>query len=519
MKRLVCSSLGLALALVVTSASAEEVQWRAASGARPAATASGPAVTMQAPVPLSPSGGARPAALKPVSFGSADDPTPRVVVRGQMNDAAKALPAGPEGPEGKPAKKASETLPAPHPLPAPPPTCLDCGACGGGPCCGNPDGCGGFCLNDCCGVPGHRFWLSGEYLMWWIKGQSLPPLVTAGSPNDQFPGAVGQPGTVVLFGNGHVENEMRSGARFRAGWWFDDEHTIGIDGSFFFLGARGVGFLAASPGSPALFRPFFNAGFAFNAATGLFEPVAPAEDAQKVAFPGQLAGRVNVDMASRLWGYEINLRSNLCNGCCGCCWYGVDGYVGFRSLGLDEKLAVSEGLTALAPPGGSIFVNDQFKTRNRFYGGQVGLDTEFRHGRCFLDLGTKVALGGVHQVVDIQGNTVVTDAAGGMMIGTGGLLTQTSNIGRHTRDRFAVMPEVGVNLGYQVCDNLRVFVGYNVLYLSSVVRPAQQIDRVVNPTLLPLAGSAPMGPPRPAPTLRDTDFYAQGVNFGLELRY
>jgi hypothetical protein len=33
-----------------------------------------------------------------------------------------------------------------------------------------------------CGPPG-RFWVSGEYLLWWIKDARLPPLVTTGPAN------------------------------------------------------------------------------------------------------------------------------------------------------------------------------------------------------------------------------------------------------------------------------------------------------------------------------------------------
>jgi hypothetical protein len=54
-----------------------------------------------------------------------------------------------------------------------------------------------------------------------------------------------------------------------------------------------------------------------------------------------------------------------------------------------------------------------------------------------------------------------------------------------------------------------------------VVRPGDQIDRVVNPTQLPLSAAASqlIGPARPVPVLRDTDFWAQGINFGVEFRY
>jgi len=364
-------------------------------------------------------------------------------------------------------------------------------------------------------VPRNRWWVNGEYLMWWMKGQSLPALVTTGSPNDAVPGALGQPNTVLLYGNGHVSEDVRSGLRFRAGWWFDDEHTIGLDGSFFYLAQRSVNFNAGSNGSPPLFRPYMNTGFP--AGQGL--PTQPFEDTEIVAFPGVAAGGITVNQTSRLWGYEANLRTNIFNGSYNEFCYTIDGYVGFRSLGLDESLQITEGITSLLPlQPGTLLVQDRFATQNRFYGAQFGIDSEVRFGRAFLDLNARLAAGNVHEIVNIQGATI-TGGPTGVAFSQGGLLAQASNIGHFDRDHFAVLPEVGLTLGYQLTDYLRVFVGYNVLYLSSVARPAQEIDRVVNPTFIPGSPFPQSGPARPSFTFHQTDFYAQGANFGLEFRW
>src|SRR5437879_5413244 len=50
-----------------------------------------------------------------------------------------------------------------------------------------------------CG-PAGRAWVRGEYLLWWLRDSAPPPLVTTGPASAQVPGALGQPGTVVLFG-------------------------------------------------------------------------------------------------------------------------------------------------------------------------------------------------------------------------------------------------------------------------------------------------------------------------------
>ena len=67
----------------------------------------------------------------------------------------------------------------------------------------------------------------------------------------------------------------------------------------------------------------------------------------------------------------------------------------------------------------------------------------------------------------------------------------------YTRDRFTVVPEVGVNLGYQFTSYLRGSLGYNFLYWSSVARAGDQL------TGIPKA----------------TDFWVQGLTAGVSFRF
>ena len=81
-------------------------------------------------------------------------------------------------------------------------------------------------------------------------------------------------------------------------------------------------------------------------------------------------------------------------------------------------------------------------------------------------------------------------------------------------------PVLGINLGYHITPHVRVFVGYNFLYLSSVLRAADTIDPFVDAGRVPnfLNNPPPIlpGTPRPAPQFRETDFWAQGINFGIQ---
>ena len=375
-----------------------------------------------------------------------------------------------------------------------------------------------------------QFWLRGEYLLWWTQGSRQPVLVTTGLPGvTPFPGALGQPGTSVLYGNPDGDSRPRSGGRFTAGFWLDSCRTFGLEGSYFFLASRNTDFSAASDGrlgSGFIARPFFDV------LTGL-------QNSQLVAFPalagggnilfadgnGLARGDIHVATYSRLQGAELNALCGLCAGCN----YSAQALVGFRYLQLDEGLAVTEN-TRVNPAlprdtplfgGSTISIADQFDTRNNFYGGQVGVRGEVRRGRVFVEVQAKVALGVTHQTVDVRGSTAITSPEGTTTLFPVGFLASGGNGGQFVRDRFTVVPEVGVNVGYQVTPRVRTFVGYNFLYWSSVVRPGDQIDVGLSGTRLPTDSryDPAAGPARPNAPLRDTGFWAQGISFGAEFRY
>jgi hypothetical protein len=383
----------------------------------------------------------------------------------------------------------------------------DCTICPDDGCCLGPDKCG-------CFAP-YRFWVRSEYLLWITSRTHTPPLLTTSPPTSL--GVLGMPGTEVLYG-GRFDPEEQSGGRFSVGVWFDRCQRFGWDGSFFFLGQRTLNFTDASNGTPLLARPFFNT-------------VTNMEDSQLVANPVipslpnvlPLTGSITISQQTQLWGADTNAVLNLFQSCDSC--YRLDLLLGARFLRLDDTLTIGEHL--LVPQnspnfaGATFDVSDRFATRNQFYGGQIGLRQEFGWRNWRLDLSTKLALGDTHERVDIAGGTIITPAGGAPTSFNGGLLAQPTNSGRFSRDKFSVVPEVGLNLGYQFNDHWRLFVGYNFLYWSDVVRPGDQIDRAVNPTQLPrLTGSSTLvGPARPAFMFNDRDFWAQGVNFGVEFRY
>jgi putative beta barrel porin BBP7 len=407
-------------------------------------------------------------------------------------------PAGPTTPSalpvvtGTPASAAGvpEACAQPAPCPQPAPGCAPAGTC-------LPDGWNA--RND----GRARIWGSAEYLLWHINGYNVPPLVTTGPA--QFPvGVLGSPGTQVLFGGSDVNEGWYSGARFTIGAWIHECRRLGIEADYFFLCERNGG---ESFNLPVLARPFTNGN------TG-------APFSAFAAFPGISSGGIAINAPTELTGFGVRLRKPLC---CGCCW-NVDLLGGFQYLRLEESLTITEtGTFAPNAPfpnlaGRTFVVTDQFATENHFYGGQVGLEGWIRRGDWVIGLRALVALGSTHQEVDIQGSQVVTDAAGAVSTFQGGLLALPgANIGRVERDVFTVVPQVGLNLGYQVTPRITLFAGYSFLFWSNVVRPGDQIDTVLDVNRIPnfVTSPNPVIPPRPANPFKQSSLWVHGLNAGV----
>ncbi|MFN4257733.1 MAG: BBP7 family outer membrane beta-barrel protein [Gemmataceae bacterium] len=349
-----------------------------------------------------------------------------------------------------------------------------------------------------------------DYLLWWLKPGNVPPLLTTSPIGSTAVGRLGEPDTTILFGNSAIGRNPFSGGRFSAGLWLDHCRTFALEGGYFVLGQRAQQFFTDSNAVPNLYRPFYDANL-------------DLQNSQTIATPNRADGSFSVSYSTEMWGAEANGRLNLCRDC----WYRIDGIAGFRYVQLDDKLHIGERVVVspatIEPRSGSTIVAiDQFDTRNRFYGGQLGVLAECRHGNWVFDMRLKVALGETQQYIDIVGNQVETTATGQVQRFTGGLLALSSNVGRHRRNEFSVIPELGIHIGYQFTPNIRANMGYTFLYWSSVVRPGDQIDLTLDSNLIPVFNPPnvpPVFPSRPIVPFKRTDFWAQGLNFGLEFTW
>ncbi len=353
------------------------------------------------------------------------------------------------------------------------------------------------------------FWASAEYLLWWVKNAPEPtPLVTTGSLAGVNPGALNDPTTRVLLGGTNENYGPFSGFRATLGGWLDTCETFGLEGTGFFLGQRSTNASVVSSGATPLFIPY---------ASPFLPP--PGETAVPLNVPGGVT-TATVSSSSDLWGLELRGLYNL---------YRTERFhsealFGFRYLQLNESLdfdaTVSGPILAGLPATATL--SDSFQTRNQFYGGEIGARGGVRWGRLTADVSGTLSLGGMHEVLNIGGSKSASATVPGFgNVGgslPGGFFAEPSNIGQQTRNVFAVVPEVGLQLGYLFTPHFRAFVGYNFLYASDVVRPGNQIDRTVN--ISQVLGTPPLlGPARPSPLFNQTDFWAQGVTFGFEFRW
>jgi Putative beta barrel porin-7 (BBP7) len=393
------------------------------------------------------------------------------------------------------------------------------------------------------------FWINADYALGWIRPQHLTtPLLTTGSTSDAIPGAIGQPGTAILFGD-KITYKAFSGLHLEAGLFLDKEDLFSIDGGGFYLFPNRTHFAANSDdqGNPLTARPIFNTGSV--TAMGIFPQLDPGENSEPVAFPASArlgtaavnTGGTTIDSQSELRGFEINGRFHI---------YAMDRLhadvlAGARTLYLRESLTIQDLLVPLAsnpdflsflgfPPalGGVVpsgqvvnFPNsltdiDSFQTSNSFYGMQVGGRLRWEEDWFFVSVFGKVALGETQQKVSINGATTFI-TPGGNYVTSGGVLALPSNIGTYHRNIFGIVPETGLTVGADITKWLRLTAGYSFLYWSQVARPGNQIDRNVNKGQVPsdFVFGVTTGPAAPIFHFNEEAFWLNNFNFGVELRY
>jgi hypothetical protein len=413
---------------------------------------------------------------------------------------------------------------------------LDAALCGSG--CGSPAG----------------FYGGSEFLLWQLRSTPVAaPLVTTASFADPLPGAIGQPGTRVVLGGSPINAGVQPGGRTFLG--YRNDLGYGVEVGYLFSDAshnQGAS-TTGLPGSPNLAVPVFDP----SGVSGLGGVPGQTIFVLPGPFPGALVGSTaaqvpafrgafNLGYSNQFQGAELNGTARLGD------WGAlrVDGLAGFRWFQLNENLTYTVatiGVPGSAVAGAFVNVTDQFRARNDFFGGQLGVRGTYELGRWSVSAAGKVALGDARQGATVRGTArasngnlfFLTNNTAGQVLPTG-VFAQPSNSGSYSRDVFAALPEATVSVGYQLTRHVRVFAGYNFLFISNVLRPGDLIDPSVNTSRTGLAdasratvgtgtGPIPFGSPGPAPAatgpfapafrFNATDVWVQGLNVGLTANY
>lgn len=362
-----------------------------------------------------------------------------------------------------------------------------------------------------------RVWVGMEYLGWAMKSARLPAVVTTsplGTSVDES-GVLGVD-TTILFGDDTIHDRMRSGGRLRGGFWLTPDNTHGFEGSYFGVDGHDVVFYALGAGDRILARPYQDA------VTG--QPASLV-----TAYPGLQDGSLLATADLEFSGAEALYRRVLLREP----YRQFDLLLGYRYGRLFDQFRVHEELLSLDDDSGFatdalVERTDLFKAINRFHGGEIGLEGRWMgSGGLTLKLLGKAALGASLSRFLVEGSTVVsepqTDAATGRseLVVTerheGGLLSQPSNIGRYNTDTFAFLGELGVSLEYVWSPNVRLSFGYTLVYWSDVARALDHVDTTINPTQF-RSGDL-QGADRPEFRFALEDFWAQGLNAGLEIDF
>lgn len=350
---------------------------------------------------------------------------------------------------------------------------------------------------------------AGYWLAFQKRAPLGTPLVSKGLNTDAKPGVLGQGGSVV-YGADSVSFHERSGGYFNLGIDLSGVDDLWLEAGYRFVGDRRVGFAADSPGStpayPVLARPFFNV-------------LTQAEDASVVAYPGLLAGSIDIKNTSFFQSTEIATALKVLT------YERQKVYVltGFCYRQLDETIRIHERNLVVDPKnalvGRTINIEDLFGDDNHFYGGQIGIRWLWQWSRLSLEVTGKVALGATHTSASVGGFTSIDTNPATTV--PGGLLALQSNIGRYSTTSFAVSPEVDVNVGLDIFRWLRLQAGYNFIYWNQVVRPGDMIDRRLDPRNIPTSSAFGQAGAQPFPSFQAprTDFWIQGLQVGLLLTF
>lgn len=338
--------------------------------------------------------------------------------------------------------------------------------------------------------PAPMKWLRAESLLWFLDERDTPPLVQVGPTANTATDAYGNP----------ITSGLAPGFRFDYGHYFNDNIGVGARVWGLFGEDESKAFNAA-PGT-AIVRPFFNT-------TRLG---GPDFDQLIVSGVGGATGSFTVESEFDLLAVEAYGRLKFGE----TKDYRIDLIGGYSHFSIDDSLLLVQDTTLI--PDRTIF-RDYYDTENRFYGGQLGMETVINKGRWSFTSLSKVHLGNMNQRVLINGVTLsgVVPANPAVVAANNGFFVQGQG-GTYEKDEFTFVPEMNLRLGYSPRSQVHLTLGYTFAYWSSVALAGDQINPVVDGVNaltfadVPGAQSARYG-------IISDGFWLQGIDLGVTFNF
>ena len=196
---------------------------------------------------------------------------------------------------------------------------------------------------------------------------------------------------------------------------------------------------------------------------------------------------------------------------CRDCTTRLDFITGWNYSRIADNVQINTSST-VTETGGSIPVGtvsttvDQFRARNDFNGGILGLMWQRDCDVWTWNVLARMSLGNMHETIDIDGSSTIAVPGQTPTTTPSGVYTAASNIGRQSRNEFTAITEVGLNLAYRFAPCTQLRVGYSFLYVNDVLTAASAI----NPTIGTAGGNT-----QPQFTFKHSDYWLQGLNLGI----
>ena len=351
-----------------------------------------------------------------------------------------------------------------------------------------------------------RLWAEVDYLLWWMKPVCEPPAtVSVGNPADAIPGAVGQPGTVTVMGKTRFEFPAASGIRPTVGVWLGEHQHWGLYASAIILPTvSNTRTFTTQPAGPPAYLNY----------------VTPTGEKQAIPFaiPGLVQGSSSEEGRSGLWGVELNaigqMRFATEPG-----WSARGGVIlGGRYNLLQDEVLLKNTQRLLVPPFAEASGENRFVTKNQFGGPQFGFQMAAECGRCEFEFTQKLAVGTTRMECIISGNPLVSGSQ--LVPGSlpGPLLAMPTNVGRQITERVTLLPELNAKWRFRLREHVKLTLGYNFLYWNRIFCPGDLMDPQINLTQLPEFGPL-TGTALPSRFFARTDYFAQGLELGLQVEY